>query len=133
MHDLLAALLAHNPLPAPVSAAPGPLLQSESALLARLSAVLSVAHLALSFHPSPLSAGAGADAHPLAAATDALTLLLGAYGVDAHLAALALPLPADGGAEAQAVSVESAVMGVMERVWAVRDALEADSEGTQHW
>lgn len=107
---------------------------ARTAFLARLAAVLSLAHLAL---PSvdvvgTRLSGAGRVSRyaELHTARDTLVRLVAASGVDTQLAALALPLShLEAAAQCAAVDVESAALGLLERVWDVCDALEVDKGG----
>ncbi|GAA5917474.1 hypothetical protein JCM8208_004448 [Rhodotorula glutinis] len=117
-HTLLSDLLAALTDPHLANA------ESARTRLARLSPALSLAHLALPAAPtlSPLSSSSPSLV-PLTHAIDALVRLVAGTGVDAQLAAVRL-LGEEG------PSVESAVLGLLERAWAVRDAVcEAVEDG----
>lgn len=120
VHTLLFDLLCALPEPHLASAPPAPV------LVARLAPTLSLAHLALPAAPTLASAPPSALSYePLAHALDALVRLVAGTGVDAQLAAVRLP-----GAGEDGPSVEAAVLGLLERAWAVRDTLcGADEAG----
>ena len=120
VHALLFDLLCALPEPHLACAPPGPV------LVARLAPTVSLAHLALPAAPTLAFAPPSALSYePLAHALDALVRLVAGTGVDAQLAAVRLP-----GAGEDGPSVEAAVLGLLERAWAVRDALcGADEAG----
>lgn len=130
-HAFTAALL---DLPPSADSANPPDTAARSALLVRLAAVLSLAHLSLpsvdALSASPPNAGRVSRYAELHKARDTLVRLVAASGVDTQLAALSLPSShLQAAAQCASVDVESAALGLLERVWDVCDALEVDEGG----
>ncbi|GAA5856248.1 hypothetical protein JCM9279_006698 [Rhodotorula babjevae] len=87
------------------------------ALLARLAPTLSLAHLSLPAAPTLPPAPTNSPSYDtLEHAIDGLVRLVAGTGVDAQLAVVQLP-------GEEGLSVEGAVLGLLERAWAVRDTL----------
>lgn len=104
---------------------------TDSHAVERISAILSLAHLVLDATPPDEHARGGEDgSEELGAAQSELVRLLGTHGVDAQLAEVQLPFSAAAaqGGGAAATSVESAVVGLVERIWEQVDPPAEDNE-----